>query len=91
MTSLLVCRSRASDISSPTNSDPECTDKSIWRPVSSVEKPQVLDAFKLNCPDNFQPPTASVPNDGTIGNFPKSISSNGELYLSFYGVFTVII
>ncbi|KAI8546174.1 hypothetical protein RHMOL_Rhmol07G0097300 [Rhododendron molle] len=75
-TSSSSVRSRASDISSPTNSDPECTDKSILRPVSSVEKPQVLDAFKLNCPDNFQPPTASVPNDGTIWNFPKSISSN---------------
>ncbi|KAI8546176.1 hypothetical protein RHMOL_Rhmol07G0097300 [Rhododendron molle] len=77
-TSSSSVRSRASDISSPTNSDPECTDKSILRPVSSVEKPQVLDAFKLNCPDNFQPPTASVPNDGTIWNFPKSISSNEE-------------
>ncbi|KAG5539507.1 hypothetical protein RHGRI_019902 [Rhododendron griersonianum] len=75
-TSSSSVRSRASDISSPTDSDPECTDKSILRPVSSVEKPQVLDAFKLNCPDSFQPPTASVPNDGTIGNFPKSISSN---------------
>ncbi|KAF7139128.1 hypothetical protein RHSIM_Rhsim07G0080700 [Rhododendron simsii] len=78
-TSSSSVRSRASDISSPTNSDPECTDKSILRPVSSDEKPQVLDALKLNCPDNCQPPTASVPNDGTIGNFRKSISSNVSL------------
>ncbi|XAR55163.1 hypothetical protein NMG60_11030578 [Bertholletia excelsa] len=39
--------------------DAECTDKSILRPVSSI----VFKAVKLEPPDNFQPPEASLSDD----------------------------
>ncbi|KAI7995078.1 hypothetical protein LOK49_LG11G02853 [Camellia lanceoleosa] len=60
-------RSGASKVSS-SNSEAERTDKIMLKPVSFIEKPQVVDVLKLTCPDDLQPPTASVPQDGTNRN-----------------------
>ncbi|KAF5938521.1 hypothetical protein HYC85_022780 [Camellia sinensis] len=55
-------RSGASKVSS-SNSEAEHTDKIMLKPVSFIEKPQVVDVLKLTCPDDLQLPTASVPQD----------------------------
>ena len=63
---MFYCRSGAS-VSSP-NFDAVRTDKSILRPVSSTDKPQVLDALNMVCPNDFHPPAAKIPNDVTNRN-----------------------
>ncbi|XP_057512200.1 uncharacterized protein LOC130794338 isoform X1 [Actinidia eriantha] len=53
----------------------ECTDKSILWPVSSIDKPQVVDVLNMDCPDDLQPPAAKIPNDVKNRNFKGLMSS----------------